>query len=345
MMLQGLIWQQLRQKALATIPNGIHLSLGQPQTLATWLRTGAYQVTSSSPQSYVLSASTTEMGGALVSEAALHLDHATEHAVSVRHQLSSGRWYSAAWLCVTFYYWLFFLVVSITRMLGRTGVFLSKADAHFLQSLAGLGASRLGAGPAILECGPSPTASVIEVKLAKASRSRLHDLMWRLMFEQIRESVNLAKTSGADQSEMRLFNVLNESSKILGPTWPSDLRNLANYVPGRGYRAVRRDGELYVFGAISVDPCAEFNSVLNQLEDSVASFSLSSGVTGNMASATRALVFMTFALDRLAQALHAEVNDRRHLDARWQLARDRFRKQQFEAYTDHSWPCGLNNTV
>jgi hypothetical protein len=77
------------------------------------------------------------MQKALLAEAAYYLDHAAKHSVTVRNQIAASHWYSSAWLCVTFYYWAFFLGLSLSRLIGNTAIFLSKTDVSQLIVLSG----------------------------------------------------------------------------------------------------------------------------------------------------------------------------------------------------------------
>jgi hypothetical protein len=116
---QGVVWQSLRQLSLDAVPEGVVAAPGTPTALAAWLRRGAYTVTSASAKRVVLEGAAVDTGAALLAEAGLLLDHAQEHSIHVRHQLASGRWFSAAWMSVSIYYWSYYLVLALTRMMGR----------------------------------------------------------------------------------------------------------------------------------------------------------------------------------------------------------------------------------
>ena len=257
---------------------------------------GAFTVTAHTANHFSLSASHTEIACALLSEAAFLLDGAAEHSVTVRNHLSAGRWYSSAWLCVTFYYWAFFLALSLTRMSGNTAVFLTKTSAANLHALSGSTGPAPGSGPFILECSPAPTVGYLNVSLRKAKRTRLHDLIWRMTFDQIR-ALSQISINGSRGDEERLFLALRTSANILGITWPSDLRNLVNYGPGQGYFSVRNRSGINAFGNIQVDPASNFDEALDRLENNVSALSRHAGVLGDPAAATKVLVDITFVLD------------------------------------------------
>lgn len=334
---QGIIWQNLRQRALSSIPQGAYVPRTSPPTLAEWLRTGAFTVSSSAPRSFDLAVSPNEIGAALFSDAAFHLDHACEHSVTVRDQLSSGRWYSAAWMCVTFYYWSFFLAVSITRMVGYTGLFLGKPEVDSLVTLSG-SPTNAGPGAYVLQCGSPTTLSQLTVNIKKAGKSRLHDLIWRMLADEIKNCALYGRSASADQKEMRLFNALSVPFNKLGDVWPSDLRNLVNYAPGAGYGTILKRSTVDAFGIVSFDPPSTFDEILDRLEDSGIALSRGAKFDHDLRATTRLLVDLTFSLDAIVRALHADIILRRKIDLRWPNARDRFFVEKFKGYKSPNWP-------
>ncbi len=334
---QGAIWQSLRQRSLANIPIGLSVSPKRRPTFSEWLSIGSYTV-SVVPGGYKLSASSQEIGNVLLSEAAYHLDHAAEHSVSVRHQLSDARWYSVAWLCVTFYYWAFFLSICFARMLGKSSLFLNKIQATQLHALSGSATASPGAGPFIFDIKGTISLSQIEIELKKGKKSRVHDLAWRIFFDEVKALVNLGKLTNTPSAEQRLYNALERSADLLSPTWPSDLRNLINYAPGVGYGAVRKEQFGNVFSLIKVDPASTYEELLDRLESNVAALRTPTDIARNIHLAAKILVDMTFVLDLLVNALHKEVVDRRGIDQRWPNLRTDFYKNQFAKYSSKEWP-------
>lgn len=334
---QGVIWQKLRQRALDTTVVGTRIPIRSAPTLASWLRAGAFTVAAKTQNRFEISASTIEIGGALFSEAAFFLDHASEHSVTVRHQLVAGRWYSSAWLCVTMYYWAFFLALSLTRMIGRTGWFLNKENARRLAALATAGAGNPGAGPFVVECLAQTSTSQRDIVLRKASKSRMHDLAWQILFEEIGSLLMVGAKNGASAEELRVYHVLNESAKRLGSSWPSDLRSTINYGPGVAYGTVTRRTPTGVFGMIAVNQAASFEFLVDRLETNVAAL-LAREASAEPTTATKMLVDMTFIMDCLVRALHEEVIERCRLDRRWPNARAAFLTGEFEGYASPHWP-------
>jgi hypothetical protein len=335
---KGLAWQTLRQQALGVVPNGTIVLKTKPATLEKWLSNGSFVTTTTSRREFVLSAAHGEVASALHAEASFHLDHAAEHSVTIRNQLHANRWYSAGWLCVTFYYWAFFVALSITRMLGKTALFLSRDNVRQLHTISRATTTSPGAGAFIFECTPAATLSYADVSLKKSTQTRVHNLIWNLLSEQL---AILSRTShGSGDTEERLYLALTTAFSSLGSAWPSDLRNSVNYSPGCGYAAGREVPTIRAFGSLRVDPPSNFDEALSRLENCVAAIPHQPVVADNLNNMTHLLIEMTFILDCIATDLHKEVVARRHIDVRWQNARSTFFDQQFAAYGVNSWPLG-----
>ncbi|WP_373505400.1 hypothetical protein [Aestuariivirga sp.] len=334
---QGLAWQQLRQEALAVFPKGTSLSRNKPSTLAEWYRSGVIiPSVSSHRKSLAFLAPQSEIAKVLLSESALFLDAATEHAVTARNQLNAGRWYSAAWLCVTFYYWAFFLALSFTRMTSRTVVFLNKTTIADLHLISGSNDPSPGAGAYILVCTNSNTPNLLSFEVSKSRESRLHELLWKVLFERIKALREISGNSNPD--EERLFRTLELTFDRLGDAWPSDLRNIANYSPGKAYSAGRQKSNFYGFGHIQVNQPLSFEDSLNRLENNVLSIPANSTISAYPKLAVSILIDLTFALHRIAQQLQEDVIERRDIDRRWLTSRAEFLKLNCEIETDKGWP-------
>ncbi|MBR0792145.1 hypothetical protein JQ631_23930 [Bradyrhizobium manausense] len=310
----------------------------KPTTVREWLSNGAFVTTATSTRQFLLSASHVEIAAALHSEVAFYLDHATEHSVTLRHQLSSGRWSSPAWLCVTFYYWAFFLALGLTRVLGKTAVFLERKQVQDLHRLSSAASPSPGAGAFVMECVPSSTVAYADVKLTKSNQTRVHNLVWQLLTDEIAKLVKLT-ISGDDED--RLYVALWTAFDLLGSAWPSDLRNAVNYRPGEGYSAGRVPAKIKSFGTLKIDPPTNFSASLGRLENAISGVSKSTTVSGDVDLMSKILLETTLILDALYRELHSEVIDRRRIDIRWQNSRTRFLSQQFACYNEPSWPFAL----
>src|SRR5438105_1860705 len=141
MLLKGIIWQNLRQAALDSIPEGTVAPFRAPLTIGQWLGTGAFTVSASTPKSITLTAAGVDIGAAICGQCSFLSDHAIEHSVTLRNQLASGKWHSSAWSIVSVYYWCFFLALQLTQLQGRTSLFLSRDVLFRLKTLSPTGQS------------------------------------------------------------------------------------------------------------------------------------------------------------------------------------------------------------
>lgn len=339
MLPQGGIWQGLRQRALDIVLPGSAISFSSPPNLEQWLRVGSFSVTGVNKRGFTLCASSTEIGSALLSEAYHSADRGLEHAVTLRHHLSCGRWSSPAWTAVTFYYWGYHVAVALTRLLGSTVWYVSRALASQLGTLAGTGVGRPGPGPYKVECGSPISATLRDVTVRRTAHTRSHDAIWNAWFELLRKYTagNMAAKKG--DAETRLYLSLIRAANVLGTTWPSDLRNGLNYTITMGYGAIRRHTPCDVYHTVAVDPPTTASELIARLETNVSGLVAGHPLSEQVAVATRVLVDTVFAMDTILQLLIDEVSNRRSIDRRWDNARRGFAKLHAKPFATELWPC------
>lgn len=334
---QGVAWQLIRQQALGVIPKGMTASSARSFKVSDWLSSGYYTPTNqTNSRKLHLSAIQTELAAALAFEAQYFLDCAVEHSLTVRQQLRQGEWHSAAWLCVTIYYWAFFCVSSFTRITGGTALWLQKTTAKNLTSLCGISSS-LGAGAYRFTGLPSANSGFLEVTLEKPQgTTRVHDLVWSIFSDHLNTLV--AATKGSNTLEERVYLALRNSFTKLGSNWPSELRNLANYSPGTSYTAGNSKSSLHVADYLYVERPLNFQQSLDRFENNLVRLPTKCQPRDCAGIATLLLIDLAFALDALSKALLDDVIDRRKLDRRWHNSRERFLRQQLGDDSSYSWP-------
>ena len=164
---QSALWQRMRQRALDAIPLGASVDFRTPLTLAAWQSQGTYTISSTGSSRFAVVVAPADFGGALLSDAAYHLDHALEHQASIMRTLLSGQWSSPAWQVVTFYYWSYFIAMALSRMLGRTVWFITPELARQFTTLAPTGSASLTRGTYELTCGAALSAGSREIFLVR----------------------------------------------------------------------------------------------------------------------------------------------------------------------------------
>lgn len=334
---KGAIYQLLRQQAVDAIPLGTHLNFRQPVTLADWQRTGTYVVASTTATSFTLVASSVDVGGALLSDAQLHLAHAAEHKAATWNDLRSGQWNSPAWLTVTFYYWAYFAAMALTRMLGDTVWFVNDATAAQLRTLSPTG-SKTGAGTYEFRCESQVSVTDRQVRLRKRS-GRIHEQLWQTVFGLLDKIQRSVPQGSADPIEDRLYLAVLNSARRLGNDWPSQLRNLVNYRPGFAYDSVRQGSNLDSFGFVPVDEPSDLADLIDRMETNVISAVSSRPLELEARLAAHVLVDLTFLIDLIANTLHDDLVERHGLDRRWTLKRNSFAARNGLVLGDGKWPC------
>jgi hypothetical protein len=334
---QGLVWQHLRQQALDTVPDGAVAAPGAPLGLAMWLRRGGYSVASTSSNSIVLETSGVDTGAALFVEAGLFLDHAQEHSIQVRHQLDSGRWFSPAWMSVSFYYWAFFLALALTRMMGKTPWFLAKDEADLLNGLSP-SAGRVGPGVRIVICDGYVSGTMRSIALRrKSSQTRVHDAVWKLWFEKLRVVIGPLLKARSTDPELAIYLPQLSVADALGDSWPAEYRNAINYIPGLAYGAARHHTPTARFKSVRTASPLSVAEVIDRLT-SDASAIRRAHLKGQLPECTKMLVDLTFVLDLLAHHLFAEIVERRSIDRRWVAGRADLARRNYAVFGDRVWP-------
>jgi hypothetical protein len=334
---QSAIWQRLRQSALDAIPAGSAVSYRAPITLASWQAQGTYTISSTSASKFALAASPSDFGGALLSDAAFHLDHALEQQASLRDSLSSDQWASPAWQVVTVYYWSYFSAMAFTRLLGRTVWFLTPQVAQQLSAIAPQGSQRVSRGTYEVACGGSLGAELRNISLEKRSR-RVHEQLWSTLFGLLESVIAEVGEGVAAVEEERLFQTITRSAHVLGNDWPSTFRNLVNYRPGFAYTAPRFLRSVEGFNYLTAR-AQTIDGVVSRLEDDVIRMHSQADLELQPQVAARMLADLAILLSRLAHALHDEVVERSGVDRRWLVSKRRFSKQRGLVSDGGMWPC------
>jgi hypothetical protein len=334
---QAALWQRLRQRALDAIPMGSTVDFRAPLTLGTWQAQGTYTISAASTSKFRISVQPQDFGGALLSDASFHLDHALEHQTSLMKVLQAGVWGSPAWQLVTFYYWAYFSAMALTRMLGHTVWFVTSDVARQFTVLAPAGSASVTQGTYELICDQPLSAGIREVRLSKRPR-RLHEQLWITLFGLLRETYRQVGAGVTMQREERLFLAMLNSARMLGDDWPSALRNVVNYRPGFAYTAPRFRPGIEAFSYL-VDRPQTIDGLIDRLENNSFAMSREPSVLAQPTTGAKMLVDLAILLSRMAQALHDELVDRDRIDRRWLNSKNRFAHQQGLLTTGAPWPC------
>ena len=327
----------MRQKALDAIPPGAGVDFRTPLTLATWQARGTYTISFGSSTRFTVEAAPADFGGALLSDAAYHLDHALEHQATLMKSLLSGQWSSPAWHVVTIYYWAYFAGMALSRLLGRTVWFITPEVAKQFTALAPTGSPPLTKGTYELSFGTALSAGTRQILLAKRTR-RVHEQLWATTFDLFNELYLEVGAGVATPQEERMFLSIINSAHALGTEWPSALRNLVNYRPGFAYTAPRFINSVDSYGYLTSQQ-QTIDRLIDRLENGNLAMRADPDISARPQIAARMLADLTILLSRIAHALHDDVVDRAGGDRRWLGSKRRFAQQQGLLATGAPWPC------
>jgi hypothetical protein len=333
---QSALWQRIRQRALDAIPTGSSINFRSPLTLAAWQARGTYTIAAASSKKFTIVVAPSDFGGALISDAAFHLDHALEHQASLMNAVLGDRWSSPAWQVVTFYYWSYFSAMALSRLLGKSVWFVTPTVAQQFSALTTTGSPQVTKGTYELSCGNSLGAESRNVDLSKKQR-RLHEQLWSTMFGLVSSVYQEVGAGVATAQEERLFLAIINSARVLGDDWPSTLRNLVNYRPGFAYTAPRFRSCVDAFTYLSSQQ-QSIEGVVGRLESNIIAMRADPSVESQPKLAAKMLADLTVLIDRMAHSLHEEIVERTGLDRRWLASKRRFAHQQRMTSTGEPWP-------
>lgn len=336
---KGVIWQELRADCLGTITPASRVDRVNPDSLALWQKRGYFGVQRVTSRQFELVTASDDFGTAILADVEHLLDCAAEHQVCLWRHINSINWLSPAWLVVTFYYWAFFLCLALTRLTGRSVLFLNRESTQILRRMGQDVTSAPGAGAYRVLCGAQVSLTDRTVTLSKTSQ-RIHDGLWHVWCETCNTKLRQTTTGTTNALEERLFTCFGRAGDLLGgPDWPSTFRNIVNYQTGFAYSGVRREQVLQSFSYLRSPHSYGFNELLDRFESNLARVRSPTALSREPQTITKLLVDYTFLLYALAIELHSELLERHSLDRRWALTRERFLRENDIYDSGEAWPC------
>ncbi len=322
-------------QCLSAIPNGVAVHYSKSMPLNEWRRHGSFQVTGCSKKQVVIESAGVEIGTALLSDAEHLLDHAAEHQAMIHDLIVGASWHSPAWTVVTGYYWAFFSALAITRLTGHSAWFLDRSAITELRLLAG-SAVQPPAGALRLAVGPYVSATNREIVL-RPTKLQMHDAVWQ-RFKELTFDVFNVTDELSNGLEYRLFWCMYELAHRLGADWPSKVRNIINYRPGRAYREVIRTTEIDIAKYLRRATPFRFESAVSDFEDHLVKIKAGKWPEQEVPLLCRLLVLFAIILAAISTELHEEMIDRTSTDRRWLDLRHRFFQLHCPGIDGAIWP-------
>ena len=336
MLAKGNGWQRLRARCFDAIPTSAMVYHGTAVPLNQWRSVGAFRVRSCDKKAAVLETAGVEIGTALLSDVEYLLDHGAEHRSALRGLVVEAQWHSPAWTVVTAYYWAFFSALAVTRLTGKTTLYLDKRSISNLRTLAA-SAHQPPAGALTLSVEQYISGTDREVTL-RPTGAHLHDAAWSVFHDLVSEIFNSCN-GGTNAAEYRFFWCLNEARVRLGADWPSRVRNIVNYTPGCAYKEVVRDTVIDAAPYVRRGQPFSLAKLIEAFENIVMPLKPSQPIAPVIPELCRALMLLCFMIGLIVNELHSELIERQPSDRRWLNLRRAFLRQHCPSADGHSdWP-------
>jgi len=331
-------WQALRAEALNIIPSPTKLYFSTAVPLREWRTRGAYTVPSSDSKKLVIRASPAVFAEVLFADVEFLLDQAAEQRAALKLAIHDAEWNSPAWTTVTAYYWSFFSALALTRIVGRSTWFLNKEEVRYLAALATSVTGKPGAGTMYFDVEPQ-TSGDCEMLIAGSGRNN-HEAVWHRLHELVsRIFAATNRTSAVD--EYRLWWCLAQCAKLLGDSWPSDVRNSVNYKTAYAYTEVTRKPLIKIGPYLRKASEMDFKSLLDSFESDVLRLNVPV-LRDDLSSLTRLVAANALILSQIIEELHVDVLDRVAGDRRWLRVRNKFLSSRCSADGTKLWPFAGN---
>jgi hypothetical protein len=328
-------WQALRAEALRFIPSPTRLYFKTAIPLREWRTQGSYIVLSSDSKRLVIRAASGELADVLFADVEFLLDQAAEQRTALKLAVQNVGWHSPAWTTVTAYYWSFFSALALTRMVGRSTWFLNKEAVQYLVSLAQTVTGKPGAGTLFFDIEPQAGGDC-EMHLVGSGRNN-HDAVWHRLKELVtRIFASTDKNSSVD--EFRLWWCLSECAKILGDSWPSEIRNDVNYKAGYAYKEVIKNPAIKIAPYIRKVSEVEFGTLLDQFESEVHRIRSYPGLHNDLDTLTKLVALNALILSLIIDEIHLDVLNRVDGDRRWLRLRNEFLTAKCSDDGTRFWP-------
>jgi len=321
----GPIFQALREMSLTAIPADVKAGINSPWSLQDWRESGNYSVVGHNSRSFILECAPVDLGSCFLTEAELLLDHIAEQRVTVWSALFSSGWVSPAWLVVTIYYWNFFAVLAISRLVGSSVHFLTGGELKKFKTLASSDC-KLGGGAYHFSFDESISVTKARYFLTGMKNSNFHEAIWRHFASTMHSAFQTHGDDQANQLEYRLFRCVADNPTGKEAVWPTLLRNMVNYRPGVAYREVRNARLLDVAKYVRKTPLSDYNELVSAYENE-KQMAQNFDFDNSCHDYSKLLLLKAAAVTAIAERLHLEIRKRRGIDGRWADKRLRFYDQ------------------
>lgn len=244
MIVKGPVFSELRKRSLDFYPIDCRYILSNRNTFRNWLITGSYLPQNTSKSEIFFEASGSDLGAFFLREIEFFSNQCFEHLQECLCYENDSRIRSDAWNIITYYYFGLFCVQGLLRLIGKP-IFYVPADI-LAQLRMIFGTHNFpGSGTFFLEKIHDVSATISQYKLKRINK-RFHEASWNKLLEtlnNIKKTILVSRTSTMANKELLFYEILTNKKPFniyTDYSWPSSIRNRANYEPGYAYLQVEQ---------------------------------------------------------------------------------------------------------
>lgn len=326
----GPVYRELRSLMLAVFPEDMAAPGHKGVNFSQWIELGTYLVSNHDAKSVCLIASPHDLAVALARDVELLVDSCFEQLFEIlTHSASTAR--SPSWGVVTCYYYGFYAVQALSRILGHPITYLDDTRVSTISKISSV-PLKLGAGSFAVSKTRDLSATQSEFKFSK-SKLRPHDAVWKSVLQRLSDlrTVHKPSPSSSDLAaaqEFQLFDTIASSRPFRafqngGFNWPAEVRYEANYRVGNAYTMLRDPWHLKPDDSMKGWDNITNESILALVRTSLAGFRFDDNIQG-LKSRVQFMLHAANTVFALVRRLQGDLNGRRRTDARWEERRKRF---------------------
>jgi hypothetical protein len=289
-------------------------------TFSEWLKTGSFTPLLSDGSRHHFDSYQIDIASVILTEVEFLYNSIFEQALELFSISQSTKNRSNAWAVVSLYYFSFYVVQAYLRLTGNPISFLDSASLSNFNSIT---SKKLGGGSYILtkETDISSTNSTYQLRRLDG---RFHDSSWRKLFTSIEDLLKTPNAGRIPQELLLFSSITNKKLHNLysNYSWPSDVRNKANYRLGFAYLLIEKGSILNICKCIAQFPKCN-DKIESRLQNALISCHNSNEIKYFDSHVTM-LFHVSVGLFQIVKHLYDDLTSRRHIDRRMHNKREKF---------------------
>lgn len=237
-----LIFDNIRSNTLNFFPNDIFDGKKTSiKSFSNYIEKGTYNIRNIS-NGFVIETSKIDFAETMWLESEYFINCAYEQILELLFYMENSNKKSCSWALISAYYFGFFTVCSLLRLMGLPTFYITKNIVNKIKQIKNI---KIGSGTHLLDSYNDISATNTEYNFKK-SDNKIHEINWKCLgrnlkysFENFNDQINTIES---------LFYTLLCSKKVLKINddydWLSTFRNLVNYTPNYAYNKINDKDEL-----------------------------------------------------------------------------------------------------